>query len=247
MSTIVLRCVVRAGLPGGCAQWSEPTGAAESSANPYTVRGTRRRSAHTDARVPVGVRDARGENPVVTQEQRKRQLAREKFLRQQQRRTAARRKARIRNSVIASVLGVVVVGSVALYTTGVLKDDDKANASAETSPSAAATSKAPDPCEKPAAGKVKTADLEEGAGAHHRQVGEVHDGARDDLRRDRHRPEGVGGAAHGELVQLPRRQGLSSTTPSATGSPPTASTSCSAATRRAPAAAVPATRSRTRT
>jgi peptidyl-prolyl cis-trans isomerase B (cyclophilin B) len=95
---------------------------------------------------------------VVTQEQRKRQLAREKFLRQQQRRTAARRKARMRNSVIASVLGVILVGSLALYTTGTLKgDDDKADAGSETSPSAEAPSKAPDPCEKPAAGKVKTA------------------------------------------------------------------------------------------
>ncbi|MEU0946095.1 peptidylprolyl isomerase [Streptomyces canus] len=93
---------------------------------------------------------------MVTQEQRKRQLAREKFLRQQQRRTEARRKARLRNSVIGSVLGVILVGSLALYTSGVMKDDDKANASSETSPSAAATSKAPDPCEKPAAGKVET-------------------------------------------------------------------------------------------
>jgi peptidyl-prolyl cis-trans isomerase B (cyclophilin B) len=94
---------------------------------------------------------------VVSQEQRRRQLAREKFLRQQQRRTAARRRARMRNSVIASVLGVVVIGSVALYTTGVLKNDqdDKANASAEVTPSASATSKAPDPCAKPAAGSVK--------------------------------------------------------------------------------------------
>ena len=93
---------------------------------------------------------------MVTQEQRKRQLAREKFLRQQQRRTAARRKARVRNSVIASVLGVILVGSLA--TTGVLKDDDKASASAEASasPSAEATSKAPDPCEKAASGKVET-------------------------------------------------------------------------------------------
>ncbi|WP_030670714.1 peptidylprolyl isomerase [Streptomyces cellulosae] len=94
---------------------------------------------------------------MVTQEQRKRQLAREKFLRQQQRRTAARRKARMRNSVIASVLGVILVGSLALYTSGVLKDDDKANASSQTTPSASPPSKAPDPCEKPAAGKVKTA------------------------------------------------------------------------------------------
>ncbi|MGW0085933.1 peptidylprolyl isomerase [Streptomyces sp. NPDC003393] len=95
---------------------------------------------------------------MVSQEQRRRQLAREKFLRQQQRRTAARRKSRARNSVIASVLGVVVIGSVALYTTGVMKDDkkdDKANASAEVTPSASATSKAPDPCDKPAEGSVK--------------------------------------------------------------------------------------------
>ncbi|MFG2131366.1 peptidylprolyl isomerase [Streptomyces sp. NPDC048751] len=92
---------------------------------------------------------------MVTQEQRKRQLAREKFLRQQQRRTAARRKARVRNSVIASVLGVILIGSLALYTTGVLKDDDKANASSEASPSPS-PSAVKDPCEKPAAGKVKT-------------------------------------------------------------------------------------------
>jgi peptidyl-prolyl cis-trans isomerase B (cyclophilin B) len=92
---------------------------------------------------------------VVTQEQRRRQLAREKFLRQQQRRTAARRRARVRNSVIASVLGVLLVGSLALYTTGVFKDDgdDKADtsASAEQTPGAV-----PDPCEKAAAGEVKS-------------------------------------------------------------------------------------------
>ncbi|GGW50575.1 peptidyl-prolyl cis-trans isomerase [Streptomyces lucensis JCM 4490] len=94
---------------------------------------------------------------MVTQDQRRRQLAREKFLRQQQRRTEARRKARLRNSVIASVLGVVVIGSVALYTTGVLKNDDdkKTDASAAVTPSATPPSKAPDPCAKPAAGSVK--------------------------------------------------------------------------------------------
>ncbi|MFD9007188.1 peptidylprolyl isomerase [Streptomyces sp. NPDC059582] len=93
---------------------------------------------------------------MVTQEQRRRQLAREKFLRQQQRRTAARLKSRVRNSVIASVLGVIVIGSLALYTTGVLKgDDDKANASASATASPS-PSVAKDPCEKPAEGKVKT-------------------------------------------------------------------------------------------
>lgn len=92
---------------------------------------------------------------MVSQEQRRRQLAREKFLRQQQRRTDARRKSRIRNSVIASAVGVVLIGSLALYTTGALdQDDDKTNASAEATPSAAPTSKAPDPCDKPAEGEV---------------------------------------------------------------------------------------------
>ncbi|MFD7701687.1 peptidylprolyl isomerase [Streptomyces caelestis] len=94
---------------------------------------------------------------MVSQEQRRRQLAREKFLRQQQRRTEARRKSRMRNSVIASVLGVVLVGGGALYTTGAFEqDDDKTNANAEVTPSAAPTSKAPDPCDKPAGGKVKS-------------------------------------------------------------------------------------------
>jgi peptidyl-prolyl cis-trans isomerase B (cyclophilin B) len=92
---------------------------------------------------------------VVSQEQRRRQLAREKFLRQQQRRIEARRKARIRNSVIASVLGVVLVVGVVSYTTGVFESDDQQNASADASPSASATSKAPDPCAKPAKGSVK--------------------------------------------------------------------------------------------
>ncbi|MGW1672848.1 peptidylprolyl isomerase [Streptomyces sp. NPDC002324] len=94
---------------------------------------------------------------MVSQDQRRRQLAREKFLRQQQRRTSARRKAHVRNAVIASVLGVILVGSVALYTTDVLKGDDKKdNAGAEVSPSPSpSASKAPDPCEKPAAGKVE--------------------------------------------------------------------------------------------
>ncbi|MFE5208211.1 peptidylprolyl isomerase [Streptomyces sp. NPDC056600] len=98
---------------------------------------------------------------MVSQEQRRRQLAREKFLRQQQRRTETRRKARIRNAVVASVLGVVLVGSVALYTTGTLREDgENTAASADASPSAE-PSKAPDPCEKPAAGKVEEMTFKE--------------------------------------------------------------------------------------
>ncbi|MER6345508.1 peptidylprolyl isomerase [Streptomyces sp. NPDC001595] len=93
---------------------------------------------------------------MVSQEQRRRQLAREKFLRQQQRRTDARRKARTRNAVIASALGVVVIGSLALYTTGALKDDGKESAGAEVTPSASAASPLPDPCDKAAKGEVET-------------------------------------------------------------------------------------------
>ncbi|CAM5421009.1 peptidylprolyl isomerase [Streptomyces purpurascens] len=93
---------------------------------------------------------------MVSQEQRRRQLAREKFLRQQQRRTDARRKARIRNSVIASALGVIVVLSVTVFLTKPFEDNGKTeNANADVTPSAT-PSKAPDPCEKPAAGKVKS-------------------------------------------------------------------------------------------
>ncbi|MFF5983425.1 peptidylprolyl isomerase [Streptomyces olindensis] len=93
---------------------------------------------------------------MVSQEQRRRQLAREKYLRQQQRRTDARRKARIRNSVIASVLGVTVVLVVAAVLTKPFEDDGTSeNANAEVTPSAS-PSKAPDPCEKPAPGKVKS-------------------------------------------------------------------------------------------
>ncbi|WP_328870040.1 peptidylprolyl isomerase [Streptomyces sp. NBC_00287] len=94
---------------------------------------------------------------MVSQEQRRRQLAREKFLRQQQRRTDARRKSRTRNAVIASALGVVIIGSLGLYTAGAFDGDDgKSNAGAEVTPSATPTSKAPDPCKKAAAGKVET-------------------------------------------------------------------------------------------
>ncbi|MGV9454167.1 peptidylprolyl isomerase [Streptomyces sp. NPDC003635] len=94
---------------------------------------------------------------MVSQEQRRRQLAREKFLRQQQRRTDARRKSRTRNAVIASAVGVVLIGSLGLYTAGAFDGDDgKANAGAEVTPSATPTSKVPDPCEKAAAGKVET-------------------------------------------------------------------------------------------
>ncbi|MFE2536006.1 peptidylprolyl isomerase [Streptomyces sp. NPDC059371] len=94
---------------------------------------------------------------MVSQEQRRRQLAREKFLRQQQRRTSARRRNQTRNAVIAAVVGVVVAGGATAYATGLFKSDDKkASAGAGATPSATPPSKAPDPCEKPAGGAVKS-------------------------------------------------------------------------------------------
>ncbi|MCX3062540.1 peptidylprolyl isomerase [Streptomyces beihaiensis] len=96
---------------------------------------------------------------MVSKDQRQRQLAREKFLRQQQRREAARRKARMRNTVIASVVAVALLGAGGAYAAGAFKSDSKdktdtAGASATPSPTA---SKGPDPCAKPAAGKAKSA------------------------------------------------------------------------------------------
>ncbi|WP_323377464.1 peptidylprolyl isomerase [Streptomyces smaragdinus] len=95
---------------------------------------------------------------MVTKDQRRRQLAREKFERQQQRRVQARSRARQRNIVIASALAVILAGGGIVWAAAPWeKDDTKDNASADASPSAAPTSKAPDPCEKPAEGAVKTA------------------------------------------------------------------------------------------
>ncbi len=91
---------------------------------------------------------------MVSNEQRRRQLAREKYLRQQQRRESARHKTRQRNVVIAAVLAVVLAGGGAIAATGALsgsdKDKTKDDAAASGTPSAAPTSKAPDPCAKEA-------------------------------------------------------------------------------------------------
>jgi peptidyl-prolyl cis-trans isomerase B (cyclophilin B) len=83
---------------------------------------------------------------VVSSDQRRRQLAREKFERQQQRRVEARRKARRRNTVIASTLAVVLAAGATAYATGALGGGDtKENKAAPPA----------DPCAKPAAGSVK--------------------------------------------------------------------------------------------
>ncbi|MEU6441948.1 peptidylprolyl isomerase [Streptomyces sp. NPDC047046] len=95
---------------------------------------------------------------MVSNDQRRRQLAREKFLRQQERRQTARQRARRRNAVIASTVVVVLAAGGGAWAAGAFdkdkpKDDGK-KAEAAATPSASA-SKAPDPCDKPAAGSVK--------------------------------------------------------------------------------------------
>lgn len=61
---------------------------------------------------------------MVTSDQRRRQLAREKYARQQQRRAEAQRKAR-RNTVIASSLAVVLAAGLAVWASVALTGDDK--------------------------------------------------------------------------------------------------------------------------
>jgi peptidyl-prolyl cis-trans isomerase B (cyclophilin B) len=99
---------------------------------------------------------------VTTRDQRRRQLAREKFARQQQRRVGLQRKARVRNSVIAVVVAVVAASLGGAFAAGAFdgssKKDTAASSKAAATPSASAsaTSAAPDPCAKPAAGKAGT-------------------------------------------------------------------------------------------
>ncbi|MEV4923466.1 peptidylprolyl isomerase [Streptomyces roseoverticillatus] len=94
---------------------------------------------------------------MVSNEQRRRQLAREKFERQQQRREEARRKARRRNAVIAAALAVVLAAGVTAYATGALSGDDKKDTTDAAAPETSkAPSKGPDPCAKPAPGSPAT-------------------------------------------------------------------------------------------
>ncbi len=90
---------------------------------------------------------------MVSSDQRRRQLAREKFLRQQQRREATRHKARTRTAWIAAALVVLIGSGAGAWAAGGF-DSSTSKTDASKQPSAAPTSKAPDPCDKPAKGKV---------------------------------------------------------------------------------------------
>jgi peptidyl-prolyl cis-trans isomerase B (cyclophilin B) len=97
---------------------------------------------------------------VVTKDQRRRQLAREKFARQQQRRVGIQRKSRVRNGLIAVVVAVVAASLGGAYAAGAFdgsgKKTDAASSKAAATPSASpsAPKAAPNPCAKPAAGKA---------------------------------------------------------------------------------------------
>ncbi|MEU3775712.1 peptidylprolyl isomerase [Streptomyces sp. NPDC032472] len=79
---------------------------------------------------------------MVTSDQRRRQLAREKYERQQKRRAEARRKARQRAAVIGAAVAVVIATLVGLIVGGVF-DKDKKEQAAEpnANPSASASPK----------------------------------------------------------------------------------------------------------
>ncbi|CAL9381085.1 peptidylprolyl isomerase [Streptomyces sp. enrichment culture] len=91
---------------------------------------------------------------MVSSEQRRKQLAREKYERYLRRQEAARRKARIRNGVIAvGVVLVLAAGGAYAASGGLNGDKEKKDEAAPKAPDPSATSKAPDPCDKPAKGK----------------------------------------------------------------------------------------------
>ncbi|MFG2297802.1 peptidylprolyl isomerase [Streptomyces sp. NPDC048603] len=78
---------------------------------------------------------------MVTSDQRRRQLAREKYERQQKRRAEARQKTRRRTAVISAAAAVVVALLIGLAVGGVFSSEDSGEPSASNSPSAAPTPK----------------------------------------------------------------------------------------------------------
>ncbi|GAA3052516.1 peptidylprolyl isomerase [Streptomyces roseofulvus] len=69
---------------------------------------------------------------MVTSDQRRRQLARDKYARQQQRRAEAQRKTKRRNTVIAASLAVVLAAGGAVYASVSLLGDDAKSTETET-------------------------------------------------------------------------------------------------------------------
>ncbi|MEU3403911.1 peptidylprolyl isomerase [Streptomyces sp. NPDC006670] len=84
---------------------------------------------------------------MVTSDQRRRQLAREKYERQQKRRAEARRRSRQRLAIIGAACAAVVVALIGLIAGGVFDSKDKKDAAAEpsASPSQPEPKKSPSP------------------------------------------------------------------------------------------------------
>ncbi|PYC76321.1 peptidylprolyl isomerase [Streptomyces tateyamensis] len=80
---------------------------------------------------------------MVSSEQRRRQLAREKYERQQQHRAEAAAKARKRNVVIGAVVALVVIGAGTATAMGAFKSDGKKTSTANAAPTAAPSSAKP--------------------------------------------------------------------------------------------------------
>lgn len=88
---------------------------------------------------------------MVSSEQRRKQLAREKRQRQLQRQAAARRRAKIRNSAIAVVLVLVLAGTAVWAGVAAFSEPDQP--AEDTSAATGEPSRGPDPCDEPADGK----------------------------------------------------------------------------------------------
>ncbi|MGW4646446.1 peptidylprolyl isomerase [Kitasatospora sp. NPDC004289] len=91
---------------------------------------------------------------MVTSEQRRRQLAREKYERQAERRAEAQKKARQRNAIVGGSLAVVLIAAGGAWAGGLFDSDPKKEPSAQAAP----TAPAPTPvdvkgCTAPAEGK----------------------------------------------------------------------------------------------
>ena len=92
---------------------------------------------------------------MVSSEQRRKQLAREKRQRQLQRQDAARRRAKIRNALVAGGLVLVLAGSAVWAGVAAFSDPNTASNQTADEPSEPAdgSSRGPDPCEEPEGGE----------------------------------------------------------------------------------------------
>ncbi|WP_457033598.1 peptidylprolyl isomerase [Kitasatospora sp. P5_F3] len=92
---------------------------------------------------------------MVTSEQRRRQLAREKYERQMERRVEAQQKARRRNAIVGGALAVVVIAAGGAWAGGAFDSDPKAPGAKDAAQAAPTPTAAVTPvkgCETPAAG-----------------------------------------------------------------------------------------------